>query len=210
MSIPDDTRDLFDPDSREGAPLTLDQVREELGECTRCKLHAGRTKIVFGQGNPSADILFIGEGPGEEEDRQGLPFVGRAGKLLTKIIQDGMKLRREDVYIANIVKCRPPGNRDPEKDEVAACKPFLLKQIRAIAPRAIVTLGRPATSTLLGRNVQITRMRGQWQEFYGVPLMPTYHPAFVLRQYTTKTRGEVWEDMKKVLDKIGKPLPASK
>jgi DNA polymerase len=161
---------------------------------------------VFGEGNPDAEILFIGEGPGEEEDRQARPFVGRSGKLLTKIIQDGMKLRREDVYIANIVKCRPSGNREPEKDEVATCKPFLLKQIRAIQPKVIVTLGRPSTSALLGRPVQITRERGEWRDFHGIPLMPTYHPAFVLRQYTEKTRREIWGDMKLVLEKIGRPL----
>jgi len=205
-TLPDESGTLFSPKPGRSAPLTLAQVREEMGECTRCKLHAGRTNIVFGEGDPEAEILFIGEGPGADEDRQARPFVGRAGKLLTKIIEDGMKLRREDVYIANIVKCRPPGNRDPEKEEVAACQPFLLQQIRAIRPKVIVTLGKPAASTLLGRNIQITRTRGQWQEFHGIPLMPTYHPAFVLRQYTQKTRSEVWEDMKAVLEKIGKPL----
>jgi uracil-DNA glycosylase family 4 len=201
---PGETGDLFAPPVDESAPLTLEQVRRELGECTRCKLHAHRTHIVFGEGNPEAEILFIGEGPGEEEDRQARPFVGRSGKLLTKIIQDGMKLRREDVYIANIVKCRPSGNREPEKDEVATCKPFLLRQIRAIQPKVIVTLGRPATSALLGRPVQITRERGEWRDFHGIPLMPTYHPAFVLRQYTEKTRREIWEDMKRVLEKVGR------
>lgn len=204
--LPGESETLFSPGPGRSAPLTLPQIREELGECTRCKLHAGRTHIVFGEGDPNAEILFIGEGPGADEDRLARPFVGRAGKLLTKIIEDGMKLRREDVYIANIVKCRPPGNRDPEKEEVATCKPFLLQQIRAIRPKVIVTLGRPATSTLLERTIQITRMRGQWQDFHGIPLMPTYHPAFVLRQYTEKTRREVWEDMKAVLEKIGKPL----
>lgn len=185
---------------------TLEEIRVEMGECTRCKLHRGRTHIVFGEGNPKAEILFVGEGPGAEEDRQARPFVGRAGQLLTRIIEDGMKLRREDVYIANIVKCRPPGNRDPEHDEVEACSPFLLLQIRAIGPRVIVALGRPATSTLLGRPVQITRVRGAWQEFHGIPLMPTYHPAFVLRQYTERTRREVWGDMKQVLQRIGRPV----
>jgi uracil-DNA glycosylase family 4 len=199
--------DLFAPPADESRPLTLERVREEIGECTRCRLHKGRARIVFGEGNPRAEIVFIGEGPGEEEDRQGRPFVGRAGKLLTKIIEDGMKLRREDVYIANIVKCRPPGNREPERDEIAACSPFLLKQIGAIRPKVIVALGRPATSTLLGRSVQITRVRGTWHDFHGIPLMPTYHPAFVLRQYTEKTRREVWEDMKHVLERIGRPSP---
>jgi DNA polymerase len=158
---------------------------------------------VFGEGNPKAEILFVGEGPGEEEDRQARPFVGRAGQLLTKIIQDGMKLRREDVYIANIVKCRPPANREPSATRWGL-RPFLLQQIRAIGPKVIVTLGRPATSTLLGRPVQITRTRGAWQDYHGIPLMPTYHPAYVLRQYTERTRREVWDDMKQVLRRIGR------
>jgi uracil-DNA glycosylase family 4 len=204
---PEGELDLFAPATDESRPLTLEQIREEMGECTRCRLHKGRARIVFGEGNPRAEIVFIGEGPGEEEDRQGRPFVGRAGQLLTKIIEEGMKLRREDVYIANIVKCRPPGNREPERDEIAACSPFLLKQIGAIQPKVIVALGRPATSTLLGRSVQITRVRGTWHDFHGMPLMPTYHPAFVLRQYTEKTRREVWEDMKRVLEKIGRSSP---
>jgi uracil-DNA glycosylase family 4 len=204
---PEGELDLFAPATDESRPLTLEQIREEMGECTRCRLHKGRARIVFGEGNPRAEIVFIGEGPGEEEDRQGRPFVGRAGQLLTKIIEEGMKLRREDVYIANIVKCRPPGNREPERDEIAACSPFLLKQIGAIQPKVIVALGRPATSTLLGRSVQITRVRGTWHDFHGIPLMPTYHPAFVLRQYTEKTRREVWEDMKRVLEKIGRSSP---
>ncbi len=197
--------DFFAP-AFSGLPVRpLEEIRGEIGECTRCKLHSGRTHIVFGEGNPKAEILFIGEGPGEEEDRQARPFVGRAGQLLTKIIQEGMNLRREDVYIANIVKCRPPANREPERDEVAACSPFLLAQIRSIGPKVIVTLGRPATSTLLGRPVPITRMRGAWQDFHGIPLMPTYHPAYVLRQYTAQTRREVWDDMKQVLRRIGRP-----
>jgi len=201
---PEENVDLFTPSIDGFKPPTLDQIREEIGECTRCRLHKERSRIVFGEGSPHSEILFVGEGPGAEEDRQGRPFVGRAGQLLTKIIEDGMKLRREDVYIANIVKCRPPGNREPERDEIATCSPFLLKQIRAIRPKVIVALGRPSTSTLLGRSVQITRVRGVWHDFHGIPLMPTYHPAFVLRQYTEKTRREVWEDMKCVLDKIGK------
>jgi len=205
-ATPGSAPDLFTPSLLDGTPSTLAEIREQLGECTRCKLSRGRTHIVFGEGNPKAEILFIGEGPGEEEDRQARPFVGRAGQLLTKIIRDGMKLRREDVYIANIVKCRPPGNREPERDEVAACGPFLMQQIRAIGPRVIVTLGRPSTSTLLGRAVQITRVRGVWHDFHGIPLMPTYHPAFVLRQYTEKTRREVWEDMKQVLQRVGRAI----
>ena len=198
-------RDYFVPSFPALPVRSLEEIRAEIGECTRCKLHRGRTHIVFGEGNPKAEILFVGEGPGEEEDRQARPFVGRAGQLLTKIIQHGMKLRREDVYIANIVKRRPPGNREPERDEVEACSPFLLRQIRAIGLKVIVTLGRPATSTLLGRAVQITRMRGAWQDFHGIPLMPTYHPAYVLRQYTERTRREVWDDMRQVLRRIGRP-----
>ena len=196
--------DFFAPSLAALPVRALEEIRAEIGDCTRCKLHRGRTHIVFGEGNPKAEILFVGEGPGEEEDRQARPFVGRAGQLLTKIIQDGMKLRREEVYIANIVKCRPPANREPERDEVEACSPFLLQQIRAIGPKVIVTLGRPATSTLLGRPVQITRTRGAWQDFHGIPLMPTYHPAYVLRQYTERTRREVWDDMKQVLLRIGR------
>ena len=201
----EESLDLFAQSAESSGPLTLEQIRTEIGDCKRCKLHEKRTHIVFGEGNPDAEILFIGEGPGEEEDRQARPFVGRSGKLLTKIIEGGMKLRRDEVFIANIVKCRPPSNREPEKNEIATCKPFLLKQIRAIKPKVIVTLGRPSTSSLLGRNIQITRIRGQWHDFYGIPLMPTYHPAFLLRQYTEKNRREVWEDMKSVLEKIREP-----
>ena len=153
-------------------PALLQAVREELGDCTRCKLSAGRNKIVFGSGNPNADLVFVGEGPGKDEDEQGFPFVGRAGKKLTEIIEKGMGLNREqDTYICNIVKCRPPGNRDPEADEISACQPFLLKQLQAIRPKVIVALGKPASSTLLGRNVPITKERGTWHEFEGIKLM---------------------------------------
>lgn len=180
----------------EGPRPTLDQVRERLGECTRCPLHEGRNTIVFGDGNPDASLMFVGEGPGEQEDLSGLPFVGRAGELLTKMIEAGIETPRADVYIANIVKCRPPGNRDPQADEVSACREFLDAQIDAIRPRVIVTLGKPAASLLLGRPVAITRVRGTWAEYRGVPVMPTYHPAFVLRQYTDENRRLVWEDLK--------------
>ncbi len=178
---------------------TLEQVREALGECTRCRLCEGRNRIVFGDGNPQADLLFVGEGPGADEDRQGLPFVGRAGELLTSMIEKGLGISRRDVYICNIVKCRPPGNRTPLADEVAACRPFLDGQIAAVAPKVIVALGKPATSLLLGRDVPITRVRGRWHEYRGIPLMPTYHPAFVLRQYTVENRRLVWEDLKAAL-----------
>jgi DNA polymerase len=184
-----------------GEHPTLDAVRAVLGDCRRCALCERRTKIVFGDGHPDADILFVGEGPGENEDLQGLPFVGRAGELLTQMIEKGMGIPRSDVYICNIVKCRPPNNRNPLPPEVAACRPFLDGQIDAVAPRVIVSLGKPAASLLLGRDVAITRLRGTWQSYRGIPLMPTLHPAFVLRQYTAENRRAVWEDLKKALAK---------
>jgi DNA polymerase len=186
--------DLLAP-AREGPRPTLEQVRERLGDCRRCRLCEGRNTIVFGDGNPSAEILFVGEGPGAEEDKRGLPFVGRAGELLTKMIERGMGVARSEVYICNIVKCRPPGNREPLADEVAACRPFLDAQIDAVAPRVIVALGRPAASVLLGRDVSITRVRGVWHDYRGIPLMPTFHPAFILRQYTEENRRLVWQDL---------------
>lgn len=199
---------IFQPPSI--ARLTLEDVRSELGDCTRCPLHRGRTKLVFGTGNPSAEILFVGEGPGEDEDRKGEPFVGRAGQLLTRIIEDGMGLARADVYICNIVKCRPPQNREPEPEEIAACRPFLEKQIASVAPKVIVTLGRPSTCVLLGRAVSIGSVRGKWHDHRGTPLMPTFHPAYVLRRYTPEVRRQVWEDMKEVLAKIGRTPPSAR
>jgi DNA polymerase len=181
------------------AAANLAAVRAELGECTRCALHAKRTNIVFGDGNPDADLLFVGEGPGEQEDRQGLPFVGRAGELLTQMIEKGLEIPRSSVYICNIVKCRPPGNRNPLPDEVASCSPFLAAQIAAVKPKVIVSLGKPAASLLLGREVAITRIRGTWHEYRGIPLMPTLHPAYVLRQYTAENRKNVWSDLKAAL-----------
>ena len=179
----------------------LVDVREELGDCQRCKLCETRQTIVFGSGNPNADLVFVGEGPGADEDAQGLPFVGRAGKKLTEIIEKGMLLDREkDTYICNIVKCRPPANRDPEKDEVEACKPFLIKQLKAILPKVIVALGKPAASTLLGRTVPITKERGTWHEFEGMKLILTYHPAYLLRAYTKENRQAVYDDMQKVME----------
>jgi DNA polymerase len=175
---------------------TLLDVEQHLGECTRCGLCETRNKIVFGHGNPEARLMFIGEGPGEQEDKSGLPFVGRAGELLTNMIEKGLGISRSDVYNCNIVKCRPPQNRTPLAPEVSACRPFLDGQIRAIAPKVIVTLGKPAAGLLLGRDVAITRLRGTWQEYQGIPLMPTLHPAFVLRQYTPDNRRAVWEDLK--------------
>ena len=182
-------------------PRTLDAVREELGDCRRCGLCEGRREIVFGSGNPNADLMFIGEGPGEQEDIQGLPFVGRAGELLTQMIEKGIQIPRDDVYICNIVKCRPPKNRNPLPDEVSACKPFLDGQIDAVKPKVIISLGKPAAGLLLGREVAITRMRGTWHTYRGIPLMPTLHPAFVLRQYTPENRRFVWEDLKAAVEK---------
>jgi DNA polymerase len=182
-----------------GERPSLAAVREALGECTRCRLHQGRTQIVFGDGNPEAELLFVGEGPGAEEDRRGLPFVGRAGELLTSMIEKGLGIPRGEVYICNIVKCRPPENRTPLADEAAACQPFLDGQIAAVRPRVIVALGRPAASLLLGRDVSITKIRGIWHDYRGIPLMPTFHPAFVLRQYTAENRRAVWSDLKAAL-----------
>ncbi len=197
--------DIATPDG-EGLPWagrvpSLDEVRSHLGDCQRCGLCAGRQQIVFGEGNPNADILFVGEGPGEQEDRQGRPFVGRAGELLTQMIEKGIGISRSDVYICNIVKCRPPQNRNPLPPEVAACRPFLDGQIEAVAPKVIVTLGKPAATLLLGREVAITRERGLWQSYRDIPLMPTLHPAYVLRQYTPENRRDVWQDLKAALER---------
>lgn len=179
---------------------TLPQIRTDLGECTRCKLHKTRNTIVFGDGSPNASLVFVGEGPGHDEDVQGLPFVGRAGKLLTQMIE-AMGLQRKDVYICNVVKCRPPENRAPEKDEVAPCSPFLLRQIDAIAPKVIVCLGSVAAQTLLETNRGISQFRGQWLEFRGRKLLATYHPAYLLRNPSAK--GEVWKDLQKVMAVLG-------
>lgn len=165
--------------------------------CTRCRLCEGRNKVVFGTGNPEADLMFIGEGPGAEEDRQGLPFVGAAGELLTRIIQ-AIEMTRDEVYIANVVKCRPPGNRDPQSDEVAACRGYLERQIALVQPKAIVALGRVAAQTLLGTDSPIGRMRGQWFRVQGTPTMVTYHPAALLRNPALKR--PTWEDMQQVRD----------
>jgi len=177
-------------------------VREELGDCTRCKLHKGRRNIVFGEGNPNAALVFVGEGPGQEEDEQGRPFVGAAGQLLTDIIVKGMRLNREDVYICNIVKCRPPNNRNPEPDEIMACEPFLIKQLQAIKPKIIIGLGNIAVKTLLKTKQGITSLRGTWKTYQGIPLMPTFHPAYLLR--TPADKRLVWDDIKKVLAELEK------
>jgi len=195
----------FEQSHRGGGAQTLEDVRLELGECTRRPLWEGRNRIVFGDGDPDAALMFIGEGPGQEEDRRGLPFVGRAGELLTKMIEGGLKIPRSEVYICNIVKCRPPKNRTPMSDEASTCSRFLDGQIAAVRPRVIVALGKPATSLLLGRDVAITRIRGTWHEYRGIPLMPTLHPAFILRQYTAENRRLVWEDLKAALARARDP-----
>ena len=175
---------------------TLPVIRQDLGDCTRCKLHAlGRRQIVFGVGNPNADLMFVGEAPGADEDVQGEPFVGRAGQLLTKIIE-AIGLRREDVYVANVIKCRPPSNRNPEPDEVEQCEPFLFRQIDTIRPKVIVALGKFAAQSLLRTSDPITRLRGREYKYRDAILMPTYHPAYLLR--TPSAKREVWEDMKRV------------
>jgi DNA polymerase len=179
---------------------SLPKILGDIGECTRCKLHRGRTKLVFGDGNPNADLVFVGEGPGRDEDAQGLPFVGRAGKLLTQMIE-AMGLQRKDVYICNVVKCRPPDNRTPEKDEVEICSRFLLRQLDAIAPKVIVCLGSVAAQTLLETNRGISHFRGEWLDFRGRKLMATYHPAYLLRNPSAK--GEVWKDLQKVMAVLG-------
>ncbi len=186
-----------------GSPALL-AVREELGECTRCKLAPGRSKLVFGVGSPGAELMFVGEGPGADEDRQGEPFVGRAGQLLTRMIE-AMGYRREEVYIANVVKCRPPGNRNPEPDEMDACEPFLRAQIRAVAPRAIVALGKIAAQTLLRDTTPISRLRGRWATYEGTRLMPTFHPAYLLRSPEEKKKA--WEDLQLVMRELGKSPP---
>ena len=176
--------------------ISLTAIREDLGDCTRCKLHTlGRKQIVFGVGNPNADLMFVGEAPGADEDIQGEPFVGRAGQLLTKIIE-AIDLKREDVYIANLIKCRPPGNRNPEPDEAEQCEPFLFQQIDSIKPKVIVALGKFAAQALLKTNEPITKIRGREFKYRDAILMPTYHPAYLLR--TPSAKREVWEDMKRV------------
>ena len=175
---------------------TLTAIREDIGDCTRCKLHGlGRQQIVYGVGNPAADLMFVGEAPGADEDIQGIPFVGRAGQLLTKIIE-AIGLKRDDVYIANVIKCRPPGNRNPEPDEVEACEGFLFRQIDSIKPKVIVALGTFAAKALLKTTDPISRLRGRVYQYRGAQLVPTFHPAFLLRSPDRKR--DVWEDMKKV------------
>jgi len=192
--------DLFAESSPTAQAQNLEELRSAIGDCQRCKLWSGRTHLVFGVGNPRAKLMFVGEGPGRDEDLQGEPFVGRAGQLLTDIITKGMGLKRADVYIANVVKCRPPENRNPEPDEVASCEPFLKKQIDLVKPQIIVALGKFAVQTLLQSKVPITRLRGQWHRYQGIKLMPTLHPAYLLRNPADKKL--VWEDIKKVMKEL--------
>jgi len=184
-----------DPSSQSFRSQTLKEIRKEMGDCRRCKLHRTRRTIVFGEGNKKAKLMLIGEGPGYDEDVQGRPFVGKAGQLLTKILQS-IHLQREEVYIANIIKCRPPGNRNPEPDEIQNCFPFLLKQINTIQPKIICALGTFAAQTLLKTNTKITMLRGKVYDLTGIKLIPTFHPAFLLRN--PERKKEVWEDMKEI------------
>ncbi|MFH1738332.1 MAG: uracil-DNA glycosylase, partial [bacterium] len=176
----------------------------ELADCTRCDLSRGRTQVVFGTGSPEAELVFVGEAPGRDEDIQGEPFVGRAGQLLTKMIV-AMGLTREQVYICNVIKCRPPENRDPLPAEVASCEPFLLEQLDMIQPKVIVALGRFAVQTLLRDTTAISRLRGKWRDYHGIPLMPTFHPSYLLRYPAGKR--QVWEDLQEVMKKLGLPMP---
>lgn len=190
-----------DPFSSEIKMAELEALKEEIGDCQRCKLSKGRTKIVFGEGNPEAPLMFIGEAPGREEDVQGRPFVGDAGELLTNLIVK-MGFKREDLYIGNIVKCKPPFNRDPEEDEIAACLPFIEKQVGIISPDVIFSLGRIASHTLTKSKIPITKLRGRFCEYKGIPVMPTFHPAYLLRN--PKDKFLVWDDAQKVIEELKK------
>jgi len=183
---------------------TLEQICSDIGDCHRCKLHVGRNKIVFGVGNPSTKLVFVGEGPGADEDAQGIPFVGRAGQLLTQMIEgtsakEGIPLKRADVYICNVVKCRPPENRTPEPEEMEICGQFLFRQLLAIQPKAICALGSTAAKALLGGKDGVTKLRGKWHKWRDIPLMVTYHPSYLLRPYNQDAKREAWEDLKKTL-----------
>ncbi|HXS97040.1 MAG TPA: uracil-DNA glycosylase [Candidatus Limnocylindrales bacterium] len=183
---------------------TLLQILQDIGECTRCPLHAGRNKLVFGVGNERSPLVFVGEGPGADEDAQGIPFVGRAGQLLTQMIEgtakkEGMPIQRDDIYICNVVKCRPPGNRTPEPVEMATCGEFLYRQLLAIRPKAICALGGTAARALTGHKEGVTKMRGKWFQWREIPVMVTYHPSYLLREYNQVAKREAWEDLKKVL-----------
>ncbi len=192
------------PSAPPPAAEALLRIREEIGDCHRCRLSEGRTQIVFGVGDPAARLVFVGEGPGADEDAQGVPFVGRAGQLLTQMIEntarkEGVPLLRKDVYICNVVKCRPPENRAPEPDEMETCGQFLYQQLEAIRPKAICVLGGTAAKALLNRKEGVTRLRGNWYDWRGIPVMVTYHPSYLLRAYNQDAKREAWEDLKKVL-----------
>ncbi len=207
VAIPEDTYQAQESEAQEGSQThsqchavkssdsDLDVIRKDLGDCKRCRLGKTRTTLVFGIGNPDADLVFVGEAPGFDEDRQGEPFVGKAGQLLTKIIE-AIDLKREDVYICNVIKCRPPENRNPLPEEIEQCEPFLVRQIEAIKPKVICALGKFAAQTLLKSEAPISTLRGSFQDYHGVPLMPTYHPAFLLRN--PKMKRPVWEDIQMV------------
>jgi uracil-DNA glycosylase family 4 len=186
-------------------PAALKLIREDIGDCTRCRLHKGRNKLVFGVGNVNADLMFIGEGPGADEDAQGEPFVGRAGQLLNNMIT-AMGIKREDVYIANVVKCRPPGNRTPEKDECDTCSPFLMRQIEVVRPKVIVALGAVAAKNLLAVNDSMANLRGRWYEFKNSKLLVTYHPAYLLRD--PRQKKEAWKDLQMAMKELGLKPPA--
>ena len=186
---------------------TLEAIRDDIGDCTRCKLHTlGRKQVVFGVGSATAELMFVGEAPGADEDVQGVPFVGRAGQLLTKMIE-AMGFSRDEVYIANVVKCRPPENRNPEPDEITSCEPFLFRQIESIKPKVIVALGAFAAKTLLRSEEPISKLRGRVFEYHGAKLIPTFHPSFLLRSPNQKKFA--WEDLKKALSVMGREAPAS-
>jgi uracil-DNA glycosylase family 4 len=206
-AVEEDSSRLAKPELNVTDPVqALRLIREDLGDCTRCVLHKqGRKQIVFGVGNAKADLMFIGEAPGADEDMQGEPFVGRAGQLLNNMIK-AMGLRREDVYIANIIKCRPPGNRTPEREECETCSPFLMRQIAAIKPKALVALGAVAAKTLLAINAPMTEFRGRWFDFRGTKLAVTYHPAFLLRD--PRQKKETWKDLQMVMKELGLAIPA--
>lgn len=183
---------------------TLERICSDIGDCTRCKLHVGRNKIVFGDGDPHTKLVFVGEGPGADEDAQGLPFIGRAGQLLTQMIEntsakEGIPIKRADVYICNVVKCRPPENRTPEPDEMEICGQFLFRQLLAIKPKAICALGSTAAKALLGSKEGVTKLRGNWHKWRDIPLMVTWHPSYLLRPYNQDAKREAWEDLKKAL-----------
>ena len=183
---------------------SMEKIRADIGDCKRCRLHEGRTNIVFGVGNEKSPLVFVGEGPGADEDAQGIPFVGRAGQLLTAMIEntaarEGIPLKREDVYICNVVKCRPPNNRTPQPDEMEICGQFLFRQLMVIRPKAIVALGGTAARALLNTREGVTRLRGKWRRWNGIPVMVTYHPSYLLRPYNKNAKREAWEDLRTVL-----------